>query len=50
MYYNKKFTINQICNIIYRVVKEARQELIGLIIVDINKDKDVNKKQVPLIN
>ena len=29
---------------IYRVVKEAQQELIGLIIVDINKDKDVNKK------
>jgi hypothetical protein len=32
------------------VVEEARQELIGLIIVDIDKDRDINKKQVPLID
>jgi len=50
MYYNKKFTINQIYDMIHGVVEEARQELIGLIIVDINKDRDVNKKQVPLID
>ena len=50
MYYDKKFTINQIYDMIHRVVKEVQQELIGLIIVDINKDRDVNKKQVPLID
>jgi hypothetical protein len=35
---------------IHGVVEEARQELIGLMIVDINKDRDVNKKQVPPID
>jgi hypothetical protein len=49
-YYNKKFTINQIRDMIHGVVEEARQELMGLMMVDIDEDGDVDEKQVPPID
>ena len=49
-YQDRKFTVNQIRDMIYGAVEEARRELMGLMMVDVDSDGDIDEKQVPPID
>jgi hypothetical protein len=46
-YQDKKFTVNQIRDMIHGVVEEARRELMGLMMVEVNEEGDVDERLVP---